>query len=158
MRFYYVDSDYVKYLRQFENKISTLDYGANKNEKFICGVLLTVNNCDYYAPISSNKQLFKTSFPIYDKDNLLSTVRLSYMFPVPKSLLTEVNFKEIKKTNLGYYSLIRKEWNYILHNQEQLIKQAEKVYKIGTSKNHFLKKNCCDFILLEEKCQQYTLK
>ena len=79
------------------------------------------------------------------------------MFPAHKSLLEEVDFEQIRKTDIRYYTLINKEWNYILHNQQKLKEQAEKVYKIGISKNHFLKKNCCDFRLLEEKYKQYLI-
>ena len=77
------------------------------------------------------------------------------MFPVPKELLMELNFSEIKKTDDSYHSLLVKELRYLNHNQDSLVKMAQKVYKIGLNKNHFLNKNCCDFKKLEEAMDKY---
>ena len=33
-----------------------LEYGENRKPKFLCGVVLQVNNVDYYVPVTSYKQ------------------------------------------------------------------------------------------------------
>lgn len=157
MNFYYVDENYTNYLRAFEAKIPNFNYGQARKSKFVCGVVLEIADFFYYAPVSSNTTVYKTSFPILDmSDNrVISTLRLSYMFPVPKSALTIVDFSQFQTQDLNYYNLIKKERDYCIHNATQIKNKAMQVYKIGTNPKHFLSKNCCDFKLLEEKFTEY---
>lgn len=49
-----VNSDYCDYLRKFDNKVA-----YNKHEKELrpfIGVLFKIENCDYFAPLASQKQ------------------------------------------------------------------------------------------------------
>ncbi|MDC7955640.1 type III toxin-antitoxin system ToxN/AbiQ family toxin [Fusobacterium simiae] len=48
-----VDDGYIQYLQQFDNKVLN-HYGTNyvKSRKYL-GVLISINNCDYVAPLSS---------------------------------------------------------------------------------------------------------
>lgn len=157
MKFYYVDDNYVNYLRAFEPKIPNLNYGQAHKDKFVCGVVLDINGICYYAPVFSNKTLYKTSFPILDSANncTLSTLRLSFMFPVPQAVLTLVDFSQIKLQDINYYNLVEKERDYCLHNASKIKSKAEQVYRMGNNPNHFLNKTCCDFKLLETKYHEY---
>lgn len=48
-----VDYKYCDYLRKFDDKVS-YNAGIKELRPFI-GILFVVNNCDYYAPLSSPK-------------------------------------------------------------------------------------------------------
>ena len=123
----------------------------------MCGALLNINGYDYYAPISHFSKKQRTSFPIIQKDQIISSVRLCFMFPVPKntSVLSRLNFNLIANTDLNYANLLRYEYSYCIKNMNNLMKQANKVYNIGTNINHVLNYTCCDFCKLESICDNY---
>ena len=98
LSFYDIDKDYVMYLQEGETKergftrVPNVEY-PGKLPKFTCGVVLEINDCKYYVPVSS----FKTQKP----DNILikidserynkvkGTLRFNYMFPVPDNCIKE---------------------------------------------------------------------
>ena len=48
-----VDEDYCNFLRKFDNKVA-YNYDYKKNRPFV-GVLFKINDCKYFAPLSSPK-------------------------------------------------------------------------------------------------------
>ena len=53
LSFYTVNQDYCEYLRQYDNRVPyTMD---SKSTRPFIGLLLQVNSCTYYAPLSSPK-------------------------------------------------------------------------------------------------------
>ena len=127
------------------------------HNKFLCGIVLTINSINYYAPVSSNKQMQRTNFPIYDKqNNVIATIRFCFMFPAIMSVLTEKNLKTLDKTDKKYADLVAAEYNYCLANEIPILNKAKSVYAIGCNKNHFYNYTCCDFKLLEQKYTEYN--
>lgn len=57
MDWYVVDKDYIRYLIQFDSRVGYVEYGEKL--KLHVGVLLTVNGCHYYVPISARCCNFK---------------------------------------------------------------------------------------------------
>ncbi len=53
LKWYIVDKDYVNYLRKYDNKVENIDY-TDKLKPYI-GILVTINEINYYVPISSAK-------------------------------------------------------------------------------------------------------
>ncbi|MFZ7217909.1 type III toxin-antitoxin system ToxN/AbiQ family toxin [Avibacterium avium] len=51
---YYVDGDYIKYLKSFDNNVQH-NYDNNKNKKPYVGVVLDMNGKYYFAPLTSPK-------------------------------------------------------------------------------------------------------
>ena len=67
LKFYEVDSEYIKFLKEnADDKIPNLEYENHK--KFFCGIVLTINNFNYFAPVSSYNKKAHTAFLILDKD------------------------------------------------------------------------------------------
>lgn len=150
LKFYDIDENYVKYLQSIDKQIPNISY--NTNNKFICGVVLNINNFNYYAPISSNSQIQRTNLPIFDKQGkIIATIRFCFMFPAPISVLTEKNFKIVNSVNSKYADLLAIEYNYCLSIEPNILAKARSVYKIGCNKNHKFNYTCCDFKLLEQK-------
>lgn len=88
LKFYEVDSEYINYLKMnVDNKIPNIEY--DKHKKFFCGIVLTINNFNYFAPVSSYNKKAHTVFLIMDKDRKtkelkpISSLRFSFMFPCP---------------------------------------------------------------------------
>lgn len=160
LKFYEVDAKYIRYLKvEGDNKIPNIDY--EKHKKFFCGIVLTINNFNYFAPVSSYHKKAHTTFLIMDKDKKtkgfkpISSLRFSFMFPCPIEYLTQ---KDFSKEEQKYQMLLRKELHYCNINREKIAQKANEVYKLGLKKESRKKFNICDFKLLEEKCLEYIKK
>lgn len=157
LKFYEVDSEYIKYLKEnADDKIPNLEYENHK--KFFCGIVLTINNFNYFAPVSSYNKKAHTVFLIMDKDRKtnelkpISSLRFSFMFPCPIEYL---NQKDFSKEDGKYRNLLIKELNYCNENREEIKKLANMVYKLGLNEKTRERFNICDFKKLEEKCLEY---
>ncbi len=51
LKIYYLDDDYINYLRKFDNKVA---YNKNSTRSYV-GVVYTINELNYFAPLSSPK-------------------------------------------------------------------------------------------------------
>lgn len=157
LKFYEVDSEYIKYLKENgDDKIPNIEY--EKHKKFFCGIVLTINNFNYFAPVSSYNNKAHTTFLIMDKDRktkklkAISSLRFSFMFPCPIEYL---NQKDFSKEDEKYRILLRKELHYCNINKEKIKKMANQVYKLGLNEKSRKRFNICDFKKLEEKCLEY---
>jgi protein AbiQ len=85
LRFYEVDAAYINYLLKTDAKVPRVDYSASSpHDKFLCGIVLSVSGHDYFAPISSFTEQQRTNVVIKNaKGRPLSSIRLSFMIPVP---------------------------------------------------------------------------
>ena len=151
--FYNIDERYIKYLQGFDAKVPNIGYAAHN--KFVCGVVLKINNLDYYVPLSSNQKMFKTSFAIKDGNNIVATLRFSFMFPAPLNVLSIMNFKQIEQEDRRYGKFLEKEWRYCISKEQQILNKAKRVYSMGSNPNHQFYKVCCDFLKLEEAAKEY---
>lgn len=157
LKFYEVDGEYIKFLKENgDSRIPNIDYKNHK--KFFCGIVLTINNFNYFAPVSSYNKKAHTVFLIMEKDRQskklipISSLRFSFMFPCPIEYLSQ---KDFSKEDPKYQSLLRKELHYCNINREKIKKLANEVYKLGLKENTREKFNICDFKKLEEKCLEY---
>ena len=80
------------------------------------------------------------------------------MFPAPDTVVTEKDFKRIRKTDPMYADLLEKEFEFCKKNERMIREKAAKIYKIGCNPKHTLHRNCCDFHLLETKQNQWILE
>lgn len=153
LSFYYVNKDYVDYLRQFDSKVPTLNYDTH--DKFFCGIVLNVGEIKYYVPVSHDTSRQQTSLLIYDGVRAISSLKFAFMIPVPISKINRIDFNEIAKTDTKYADLLRAEYSYCSSHRNEIYNKASSVYRIGCNKNHRLSGVCCDFKKLEEKYTDY---
>lgn len=151
--FYDIDKNYIKYLKSVDRQVPDIEYTSNN--KFVCGVVLEINEVKYYAPIShmTNKQ--QTNLQIIDKGKPISTIRFSFMIPALDDVLIKKDFKEIAKENRPYADLLYSEYIFCSKNKELIKQKAESVYKIGCNPEHKLNYTCCNFKRLEENYKKY---
>ncbi len=89
---------YVKYLKKFDNKIYDNKEEIRIHKRKYLGVVLSINEFNYYIPMSYpkktdyidfNKKIIKndtkTIIRIRDNKRLYGTLRISNMIPVPIS-------------------------------------------------------------------------
>lgn len=159
--FYYVDKDYIDYLKEIEvalrgfTTIPNMEY--HLHNKFVYGVVLNINDTDYYVPFSHyDKQqedniLIKVDY--HKKIVVAGSLRFNYMFPVPKKCLILVDFvNEDEKRRV----LLRKEYKSCLRLLSQIKKKAAKTYdRVINHMDDELILNSCMFLDLEEACKEY---
>ncbi len=154
LNFYDVKEAYAEYLRKFEHRIPNIHYASNN--KFVCGIVLSVNGYDYFAPISSNTAKQRTSLLILDEHGKpLSSIKFSFMFPIPKTEVVRKDFSVIRSENPHYADVLTKEYRFCRKNEAKILQKAAQIYAIGCNRDHWLAANCCDYKLLESKYTEW---
>lgn len=155
LKFYDVDISYVNFLRNFDYRVPQIKY--NTYNKFVCGVVLKIDKYDYFVPISSNVSKHKTSILIKDDNGrVIASIKFCFMFPVPPNLIKIKDFAKIRQVDPTYADLLVKELNFCQKNENKIIQKALNIYKIGCNKKHVLNYSCCDFLLLEQKYDEWV--
>ena len=161
LNFYTVDMKYVNHLQQVEMKargfsrVPNVDYGKDRKQKFFTGIVLQINDTDYYVPVTSFKEKKPDNFVIIAKNgNAVSSLRFNYMFPVPAGLATVISIDA--QPDPKYKSLLSQELRYCIKNQDEIRRLAERTYKrVILGKDKGLVHNSCSFVLLEQACRDY---
>lgn len=157
-----IDNDYIKELNAIDSRVQ---YHHGQYDKPYLGILLTINNMDYFVPLSSRKPKHyhfeeRLEFiKIENKKGLYAVIYLNNMIPVPKSCVINFNFNNLKDKK--YANLLRIEFGICKSKQEKIIKSANILYKnmtIYPEKHPELTPNCVDFKKLEAYCQSYFEK
>ena len=163
LNFYTADLDYVKYLQEAEKKcrgfsrVPNMEYINGHKQKFLCGIVLRVNDVDYYVPVTSYKQQKSDNFLIKaDNGQVVGSLRFNYMFPIPKELIAIHIISN--EPDRAYRTLLAQELRYCIKNQDKIMRLAERTYKrVLLGKDMGLVVNSCDFKLLEKEYHKYTI-
>lgn len=157
-----LDSKYCDYLRQFDEKVP---YNFNKKElRPFIGVLFFVNNCKYFAPLSSPKPKHKAMKTTLDFMKIangdLGAVNFNNMLPVTDKNIIKLDLDKDCLTNSEkkYTKMLKEQIFWLNRNNDKLYKKSKKLYNkyIEGTLNKNIAKRCCDFKLLEEKCIEYS--
>lgn len=157
MKVYRLDTNYSNYLNYYEPKIS-IAQGGKENRPFL-GVVLTVHNINFFAPLTSPKAKHLTMKNTQDflkiDDGFLGGINLNNMIPIPKTALHEINISKIQ--DIKYRHMLYKQLNWIRDNKERINNRAKNLYYLVIQKKatNDLIERCCNFKLLEEKCQEF---
>ncbi|QGZ99420.1 type III toxin-antitoxin system ToxN/AbiQ family toxin [Dehalobacter restrictus] len=161
LKLYVVDTQYINYLKQFQEHIWDND-DKGKIRPYI-GILIPLNNFNYYAPLSSPKQKHDSMKDRLDfiridhKNELKCVINLNNIIPVNDfsiSLLDIENEEELYRNLLNTELIeIRKKQHTIINNSGILYNKITRHIK----DNPKLANICYDFKLLEEKCNEYRL-
>jgi protein AbiQ len=164
LKFYYIDENYANFLRSKYDKRVPNTKGENyKYDKFFIGVVLRVNNWEYFAPVSSYKQDNALTFNIKDTDgDFIASVRPNYMFPVVKGVCKPVVIKSFK----GFYKyLLQEELRYCNKHRGEICDMANKIYSKKTIYNYSSSEErkmydamCCNFKWLEHGAKAFLDK
>ena len=160
-----VNYNYCDYLRKFDNKVP---YNAGKKElRPFIGILFLVNNCEYFAPLSSPKQKhlhMKNNIDFLKiADGKLGVINFNNMIPVSEKNyeLFELNneFNNMNMADIKRVNLLKNQLLWLNKNRNKVKSKSLNLYK-KYKNNKFpfnIKERCCNFILLEEKCKEYNL-
>ena len=157
-----IKTDYCDYLRKYDCRVP-YNFNHKENRPFI-GVLFEVENCKYFAPLSSPKikhlkMKNKIDFLKLDKGKL-GAINFNNMIPVTDENIIKINLDErvLDKEKEKYQKLLKEQIFWLNRNRLQLYTKANKLYNNYVNgkldKNTF--ERCCDFKLLEIKCEEYN--
>lgn len=75
--------------------------------------------------------------------------------PIPRSCLERISFMRIK--DFKYRSMLRSQRKWINQNELRIQNRARNLYYLILNKHatEQLAKRCCDFRLLEKKCEEF---
>lgn len=158
-----IDKEYCDYLRAYDNKVP---YNfENKELRPFVGVLFEVNNCKYFAPLSSPKPKhlkMKNTIDFLRLDNgNLGAINFNNMLPVMDNnvKVIDLNKEYAKKSDIKYQKLLKEQIYWLNRNDEKLYNRACKLYfsYIDGTLNKNIYDRCCYFKLLEDKCRDYNM-
>ena len=160
--FYMVDANYCNYLRKSDPCVPyTME---NKSTRPFVGIVFSINNFQYYAPLTSpkHKHLQMKNQIDFLKINggKWGAINFNNMIPVHPSSLTKVEMKIFdtdSPADIAYKNLLSNQLSWCISNRDIILKQAEKLYLLIVSKkawDHLIDR-CCDFTLDETLCESY---
>lgn len=157
-----IDDKYCDYLRKYDSKVM---YNANrKSLRPFVGILFEVNKYKYFAPLSSPKLKhvkMKNNIDFYKIDGgKLGAINLNNMIPVMKNQIKYIDLdakaSDIQKEK--YNKMLKSQIFWLNRYGTGLTKKARNLYdkytEDGLSQN--IKIRCCNYKLLEEKCEEYN--
>lgn len=157
-----LDYNYCDYLREFDDKVP---YNKNKKElRPFIGILFEINNCKYFAPLSSPKPKHKTmkttlDFLKIDNGNL-GAINFNNMLPVTNQNIIKLDLDKdcFTRQEEKYIKLLKEQLFWLNRNDDKLYGRSKKLYNkyVNGTLNHGIAKRCCNFTLLEEKCIEYN--
>lgn len=157
-----VDHKYCNYLRKFDNKVP-YNEGSKELRPFI-GVLFKIDKCEYFAPLSSpktkHKELKNTIDLIKIANGKYGVINFNNMIPVTNNNYEEfdLNKKTETKSEKNRLELLQNQLRWLTKNKKNIYDKSRLLYE--KYKNNKLRENvrkrCCNYILLEEKCNEYN--
>ncbi|MEG1150336.1 MAG: type III toxin-antitoxin system ToxN/AbiQ family toxin [Bacilli bacterium] len=157
-----INTDYCNYLRKFDDKVP-YNFKVKELRPFI-GILFTVNECMYFAPLSSPKPKHlklkdKIDFLKLDGGKL-GAINFNNMLPVSEKNIIYLNLYEdnLSLSEKKYNSLLKSQLYWLNRNKKRIYGRSKKLYDkyITDELEYNIKIRCCNFILLEEKCYEYN--
>lgn len=135
----------------------------NKSKRPYIGIILEINNVNYFAPLSSPKKKHENMKNSIDFIKINKgrdgVINLNNMIPIPSEQCNEIDIKEEIKIDKKYGLILKYQIIWCNKNKENIIKKAKKLYNliINDRANFSLKNRCCNFKVLEEKLNQFIL-
>ena len=157
-----INTKYCDYLRKFDNRVA-----YNKNEKELrpfIGVLFTIDDMEYFAPLSSPKPKhlkMKNTIDFFKiDDGKLGAINFNNMIPVSENNYNIIYFdkKALSVKDKKYEQLLRDQLNWLNENYIQVKNKSSKLYNlyINDKLSDNIKSRCYNYPLLEEKCMEYN--
>ena len=157
LHLYRITEEYSRYIYEENNKV--MKNFATKRRRPYIGIVLEINNINYFAPMSSPKEKHKLMKNNIDfikiNDGRDGIINLNNMIPVPLLCCEKIDINQEIKQNKKYGLILK--YQYIWCNKNYILNKANKLYNliILNKANMKLKNRCCDFKCLEEKYKKF---
>ena len=94
------------------------------------------------------------------KNGELGAVNFNNMIPVNKTNYTLLNLdiEPLTNSELKYQKLLKEQLRWLNENYIQIKNKSSKLYNLykDNKLSDNIKNRCCNFVLLEEKCNEYS--
>lgn len=177
--FYTVDPDYLEYLNKVDSEVYYNSSYRNSIKPFI-GVIVGIENYNYFIPVSSAKEKHKRwrnvsdeHFIIYEvidnsvsiegniykyysdteKMHILSILDIKKMIPVPTGYYEQVVFDELDDDR--YKDLFEKEYAFCLSIKDKVLNKVQKIYN-NQKETGIVRRANCNFEKLEDAMNQWN--
>lgn len=159
LELYEIDELLYKKLSKIDEKIS--NFNENKCKRPFVGILIKVENKNYFAPLSSPKDKhkhMKTKIDFVKIDNgLLGVINLNNMIPINDNYVKKIDPTKLSCKNddeIKYKNLINKQLSWIneTKNKKNIIMKANMLREkyLNNKLPYNIRKRCVNFNLLEK--------
>ena len=162
LSFYLVDSAYCDFLRKTDPRVPyTMEH---KSTRPFVGIVFTINNVNYFAPLSSPKpkhlQMKNQLDFLKINHGTWGAINFNNMIPVPSACLTKVELRVTSTDSaqdIAYKNLLSNQLSWCNSHKEAILTQAHKLYRFITLGKPWgnLADRCCNFSLNEQQCLLY---
>ena len=154
-----VDATYLSYLHGFDSRVSL------KKDRPYVGLAVRINGTIFVIPLTSQTTQERKKKGLKKRNSLTTTfvkaagmeisdLLHNNMIPVPKKLAKRIEIDPQKDTYLmNEYRYIRKHWVEITNKSLMIYLER---YNEKSRNFAFLQSICCDFKMLEEKCEEWS--
>lgn len=157
-----VNPAYCDYLRKFDDKVY-FNNNSKETRPYI-GVLFSIGDMKYFAPLSSPKPKHLTMKSAMDfikiDDGKLGVINLNNMIPIKDDCYQIVDLVNLPKNveEQEYFYLLNDQYYWMVKHQVKIAKKSLRLYNwYNNDKLPInIKNRCCDFKLLESKCMEYN--
>lgn len=159
LRLYKIDIDYIKYLYSFDNRIQ---YNPDREDSYTAkrpylGIVLKIDEHNYFVPLEhpriTHKEMKNNIFIFKIHKGKYGILGFNNMIPVKEEQLIEF---DINKETPKYRQILISQYHFCNKHYNEIITKAKETY-VKSINNKFMKKICCNFKLLEEKCIRYKI-
>ena len=159
LKLYRVNIDYIKYLYRFEKRVQynpCIDEDYTKRRPYL-GIVLKLHNLNYFVTLEHPRKqhilLKNNSFIFKIHNGRYGILGFNNMIPIPESQLIKFDINE--QSQKFKYILIT-QYRFCNKHILEIFKKANDTYiKRKNANNKFILKVCCDFELLEKKCNEF---
>ena len=169
MRLYSISDDYIEYLRKVFPRVYSNKIANRKHTRKYLGVVVKLNDFNYYIPLSSPKDahdyITLNGKKVIRKDSIIvirmvvkgtlkGTLQIGTMIPVPNKALIQYNLQD--EQDISYKELVQDEIIFIRKNTNRIIKTAKLLYSKKTKGTH--KNPVIDKVLDFKSIEEYSIK
>ena len=166
LNLYLIDMKYIRNLVKIEDKVMSVSPQIGKGTRPFVGIVIICGIQKYCIPLSSPKPKHKSMkndvdfMKILDGEKLIGVLNFNNMIPVDESCIIPLDLRITERDDAAtkkYKKMAAKQLNWCQHNQESIVKKANKLYMMVQSEKvrKIKKRRCCDFKKLEIILQKW---
>ena len=142
LNLYLIDMKYIRNLVKIEDKVMSVSPQIGKETRPFVGIVIICGIQKYCIPLSSPKPKHKSMkndvdfMKILDGEKLIGVLNFNNMIPVDESCIIPLDLRITERDDAApkkYKKMAAKQLNWCQHNQESIVKKANKLYMMVQS-------------------------
>lgn len=142
LNLYFIDMKYIRNLAKVDDHVMSVSAQAGKETRPFVGIVIICGTKKYCVPLSSPKPKHSSMkndvdfMKIMDGEKLIGVLNFNNMIPVDESCTIPLNLRIVGKDDAvtkKYKKMAAKQLDWCQHNQETIVKRANKLYRMVQS-------------------------